>query len=598
MKRFIARVIEIYKPFKKAVWVMFVLLIFSQALALISPYIYGKIIDGMIKGKTFNEVLVLIFVSLLIYVLSNVVAHYRDIIEIKKFDFDVRKHVAKKTLDKILAFSVGQHDNQNSGVKQSIINKGEHALSALAYTMLYDVFPLVFRVSLTVIALFFLNKTLGLIVLLGVLSFMTISILLNNSLRGDLKKLEDLSHETSKSYNEMLRNIKLILVHAQENKSSGEHHKKLEEISVLGKKTWIRYSRLSFLRNLVTGLIRFAVLVTGTYYVFKGFYTPGYLVVFLTWSSNAFGDLGNVGQIHRRCMELYIAINKYFTLMDIEPDIKVISNPVRPDKFLGGIEFRNVSFKYPIRNYVSEEEEIKTPVRNNGYEALSNTSFTIKAGQRVAFVGHSGAGKTTIISLITRAYDPDQGQVIIDNNDLRILDLKHYREAIGLVEQDVALFDNTLRYNVTFGLNGRSHDVTDEELNEIAKISCIDKFYHRLEMGFDTIIGEKGVKLSGGERQRVGIARALIKTPRILIFDEATSSLDTENEFMIRQSIENASRGRTTIIIAHRLSTIKDVDKIFVLDKSKIVGEGKHNELIKSCEAYKRLINNQVVLIN
>lgn len=597
MKRFIAKVIDIYRPFKKAVFLMFVFLVFSQVLALISPYIYGKIIDGMIKGKAFNEVLILIFVALLIYVLSSVIAHYRDMFEIKKFDFDVRKHVAKKTLDKILAFSVGQHDNQNSGVKQSIIDKGEHALSALAYTMLYDVFPLVFRVSLTVIALFFLSKTLGLIVFLGTFSFVAISILLNNSLKDDLKKLEDLSHETSKSYNEMLRNIKLVLVHAQENKSSGEYYKKLEEISGLGKKTWIRYSQMSFLRNLITGLTRFLVLATGTYYVFKGFYTPGYLVIFLTWSSNAFGDLGSIGPIHRRCMELYIAVNKYFVLMDIEPDIKIISNPVRPEKFLGGIEFKNVSFKYPVRSYLDEEEEVKAPTRNDSYEALSSVSFFIKAGQRVAFVGHSGAGKTTIINLITRAYNPDQGQVIIDNNDLRILDLKHYREAIGLVEQDVALFDNTLRYNVTFGLNGRSHDVTDEELNEIAKISCIDKFYHRLEMGFDTVIGEKGVKLSGGERQRVGIARALIKTPNILIFDEATSSLDTENESLIRQSIENASKGRTTIIIAHRLSTIKDVDKIFVLDKSKIVGEGKHSELIRSCEAYKRLINNQVVLI-
>jgi len=134
-------------------------------------------------------------------------------------------------------------------------------------------------------------------------------------------------------------------------------------------------------------------------------------------------------------------------------------------------------------------------------------------------------------------------------------------------------------------------------LDEIARISCIDKFYHRLENGFDTIIGEKGIKLSGGERQRVGIARALLKTPKILIFDEATSNLDTENESLIRESIENASVGRTTIIIAHRLSTIKNVDKIFVMEKGKIVGEGKHDELLETCGVYKNLVKNQVATI-
>ena len=284
-------------------------------------------------------------------------------------------------------------------------------------------------------------------------------------------------------------------------------------------------------------------------------------------------------------------------MTDIEPDVKNVKNPVKPERYEGRIEFRNVSFSYPMRKYLDDENEPAVNQEAKTFDALDGVNFTIEPGQKVAFVGHSGAGKSTIVKLLTRAYDPDGGQIVVDGNDLRVIDLKHFRENLGVVEQDVSLFDNTLRYNICFGLNGRSSTVTNTELDEVAKLSCIDKFQHRLEKGFDTIIGEKGIKLSGGERQRVGIARALIKKPEILIFDEATSHLDTENEMLIRQSIESASEGRTTILIAHRLSTIKNADKIFVLGNGKIVGEGRHEELAATCYEYQKLIQNQTVMV-
>jgi len=212
----------------------------------------------------------------------------------------------------------------------------------------------------------------------------------------------------------------------------------------------------------------------------------------------------------------------------------------------------------------------------------------------VAFVGESGAGKTTVVHALLRAQDPEEGQIVVDGNDLRVLDLKHFRESIGIVDQEVSLFDHTLRYNITYGLNGRSGSITDADLDRIAEMSCINRFFPRLEKGYDTIIGERGIKLSGGEKQRVGIARALIKEPDILIFDEATSNLDSENEALIRESIEKAAQGRTTIIIAHRFSTIRKVDKVIVFDKGQVVGQGTHKELALSCEPYRRLIHRQI----
>jgi ABC-type multidrug transport system fused ATPase/permease subunit len=284
-------------------------------------------------------------------------------------------------------------------------------------------------------------------------------------------------------------------------------------------------------------------------------------------------------------------------MLAIEPDVKVVDNPIRPEKYPGRIEFKNVTFKYPGRDSKKlmddENEEVQDKPKEVG-PALDNVSFIIEAGQTVAFVGESGAGKSTLVNALIREQDPAHGQILVDGNDLRLLDLKHFRQAIGFVNQDVTLFDRTLEYNITYGLEEeRRRLITDIELRDVAEHARIDRFFDRLEKGFKTNIGERGVKLSGGERQRVGIARALIKNPDILIFDEATSNLDSANEDMIRDAIEGASRGRTTIIIAHRFSTIRKVDKVFVFDKGKLVGQGSHSELSETCEHYQRLVRNQ-----
>jgi ATP-binding cassette subfamily B protein len=267
------------------------------------------------------------------------------------------------------------------------------------------------------------------------------------------------------------------------------------------------------------------------------------------------------------------------------------------------VQFKNVSFSYPKRRYLeSDDEDEQDSFDWSGSEmknkqdtaALHSVSFSVPAGARAAIVGSSGAGKSTIVHLLLRAYDPDKGHILIDGVDICDVNLSQYRRQVGIVEQQVALFDNTLRYNICFGRNEDDPVLSDEELQRIARISRVDGFMHKLEKGFDTIIGEKGVKLSGGERQRVGIARALAKDPRILIFDEATSNLDTENEHLIQESMKDASKGRTTIVIAHRLSTVQDADQIIVLGEGKVVGIGTHKQLLRTCAQYKMLVKHQM----
>lgn len=595
MKEMVLRIYEIYKPFRKAILGLFCFNMLNQAMTLVSPVLYGKIIDAIISHKTMGYVMMLAVMALVMYLVNNALWYFRDRFEIKNLDYKVTQHISNITLAKVLSFSVGQHNNEHSGVKQSIINRGEGALKRLTSSIIYQLIPMMLRVLFTMATLFYMNGILGLTVLASIILFLGITILINRRMEDNLKKEQEMGHEAGKVHNEIIRNIGTVQINAQEKKMSAELEGKLVGMGNFGFEIWSRYYFLTTLRDLIVNFTRFAVIAIGVYLVYKKAYTPGSLVIFISWTSNALGQLESFGSLYRNFITNLVAVKKYFTMMDIEPEVKVIPNPVKPKKFSGRIEFKKVSFKYPVRSYL-EDDEIKSDGKNS-YEAVSDLSFIIEGGQRVAFVGHSGAGKSTLVHLILRAYDPDKGQIVVDGNDLRILDLKTYREAMGVVEQGVSLFDNTLRYNITFGLNGRGALVTDEELHEIAKASCIDKFFYRLEKGFDTIIGEKGIRLSGGERQRVGIARALIKNPQILLFDEATSNLDTENEASIRESITRASEGRTTIIIAHRLSTIKDADKIFVFDKGRLVGQGKHNELIETCDEYCRLINSQVVAV-
>jgi ABC-type multidrug transport system fused ATPase/permease subunit len=252
---------------------------------------------------------------------------------------------------------------------------------------------------------------------------------------------------------------------------------------------------------------------------------------------------------------------------------------------------RNIAFAFfcIFEFYTFKNPKADAPV-------VKNLNLTIPQGKKIAFVGFSGSGKSTIIKLLLRIYDWQKGDIKIGKKSLREIDAKILRQRIGYVEQHIDLFDTSVRENILFGvLDKRGQEkISEEKLMEIIKRARIDQFFERLgNTGLDTIIGERGVKLSGGERQRIGIARALAKNPDILIFDEATASLDTENEKYIQEAIDESSKGRTTIIIAHRLSTVQNSDIIFVMDKGKLVGTGKHTDLLENCQEYQRLIYAQ-----
>ena len=286
-----------------------------------------------------------------------------------------------------------------------------------------------------------------------------------------------------------------------------------------------------------------------------------------------FGPIKNLSNVFNELQNGLASADRVFSILDTKSDIVNAPNARQIHSLKKDIVFKDVEFHYGNR-----EEEV-----------LKKINFSIKSGQIVALVGPSGAGKSTLVDLIPRFYDTVQGSIYIDNNDIKEIDINSLRSLMGIVTQETFLFNDTVRSNISYGVES----IKDDVIKDAAIAANAHHFIEKLPNGYDTIIGERGVSLSGGQRQRIAIARAIVKNPPILILDEATSSLDTESEKNVQEAIEKLMRNRTVIVIAHRLSTVHNADKIIVLDKGEIIDEGSHDELINRDGVYKQLHNMQ-----
>ncbi len=587
----------ILRPFRTAFFVIFLFAMLVEGIGVIAPYFFGKIVDAVLVSKSLEQALLFVCISGGALLLEIAVAQIKNIYELRHFDYLVNSYLSIEGLSKTLSFSLGQHKNEHSGIKQSVLSRGSHSLQSAAYTISYDVFPTALSTLFAMIAILWLQPIVGVISIVGAAIYIAWTLWMNRKFDVSITKMQKMWNENSRLESEIVRNVEVVKVNAQEKRVLRELGSQWTKIADHGRKMWTQFSYLDSFRNASSILIRIAGMAIAVLLVFNGKLEAGVLVMLFFWFSSIFGGLRQLGRMHRRLLEDYAAIRKFFIMFDVPSDIVDVADAVTPE-IHGAIEFRNVSFTYPKQQFLSdddaESEEIEARENEEEREVLSNVSFSIRPGERIALVGESGAGKSTTASLILRAYDPTEGEILVDGVNLKNIQLDYYREHIGHVEQDVMLFDNTLGYNLKFPLNGKGDGFSDDELQKISEMARVDRFLSRMPKQYDTVIGERGIRLSGGERQRVGIARALIKDPRILIFDEATSNLDTTNEKEIREAIGKASEGRTTLIIAHRFSTIKDADRIIVFDEGKVAGIGTHEALVKDCSAYQRLVKDQV----
>jgi subfamily B ATP-binding cassette protein MsbA len=321
-----------------------------------------------------------------------------------------------------------------------------------------------------------------------------------------------------------------------------------------------------------------AVLWQGGRLVLDGTLTAGALVSFLLYALYVAGAVGSLGSLFGVYQEAVGAAKRTFDLLETQPTIANPAHPAHLEKPVRGeVELENVSFTYAP----------SLP------EVISDFSLRIAPGEVVALVGPSGAGKTTIASLIPRFWDVTSGRILVDGHDVRDLSLEDLRGAIGLVPQEPALFSGTVRENIAYAVTDEGVQPSEDEIRRAASAAHATEFVDRLVEGFDTMVGERGVKLSGGQRQRRAIARVFLKNPAIVILDEATSSLDSESERLVEQAMEELLRGRSTLIIAHRLSTVQRADRVVVIDRGRMVEEGRHADLLAAEGVYSRLYRGQ-----
>ena len=322
------------------------------------------------------------------------------------------------------------------------------------------------------------------------------------------------------------------------------------------------------------GIAIVIVILYGGSQVIAGNRTTGTFISFITALLLAYEPMKRLAELNANLQEGLAAAFRIFAIMDLKPTITTPLKAPHLEVKKGKILLNNVCFAYP-----------------NGKSALKNISLDIRAGQRIALVGPSGSGKSTLLNLIPRFYDVSSGSISIDGHDIREVTLSSLRSQMALVSQEVILFDDTVRANIAYG----RWRASEEEIVNAAKAAAAHTFILALPQGYDTVVGEQGIRLSGGQRQRLSIARAMLKNAPLLLLDEATSSLDTESERQVQAALDRLMEGRTTIVVAHRLSTVVDADMIYVIEEGEVSEVGTHHELLKNNKTYSRLVELQFV---
>lgn len=581
MKKYLSTIYNLIQQFRGRFIALFVFLVIAEIVSLTIPSITGQIVDSLSDESVF-KVIIIGFTGLLgIRILGLIIDASTRLFEIKKIHWRLENELIQNVYKKLATIPVGQTMLRHSGLKQTVITKGVSALEGTSLSMMGQLLPSILRMIVAVIGLLFIHMYVGLIGLLSIIAALLFIIFHTPRFYKKLVTNNDRWDNVDKEHSEFLRHAGLVKLSGNEHTYTSHLVAEREGVARDTEKLWTSGILVMYARDLVWIIGSTATLLLCGYYVTTEMLSLGQFVTASLWMTILSGSFATINGNFRQLLNQATHIHTYEKLMDEKPIFEENGNRSFDSSFKK-IVFNSVWFAYPA----------KEGFERNTFE---NLSLTLTAGKTYALVGHSGAGKTTIIQLLLRAFDTNSGAIEIDRVNLRDIDINDYRRNIGYVEQHVELFDKSLKYNILFGVQDDKKTEAEKDLDRVAKLARIDQFFDRLENGYDTVIGEKGVKLSGGERQRVGIARALIKNPSILIFDEATSSLDAENEALIHDAMKDALKGRTGIIIAHRLSTVRDADQIIVMDHGQIAGMGTHEELAKDCEPYKRLISRQVV---
>lgn len=565
-------------PYKGLFSIGIAALLLSSVMLLAFPYLSGQLLDVAAGNESAlsDNITVIALVLLGIFVVQSVFSFVRVYFFAQvneRSTADIRLALYSKLMSLPMIF----YDRHRTG---ELISRLTSDVSLLQNT---------FSVTLAE----FLRQTLTLLIGVGIIAFMapkltgfmlaTFPILIVAALFFGryIRKLSKLTQDQLAASNviveETLQAVQAVKSFTSEWFEIRKYNKSLTDVvnTALRAAVW-RGLFISFVVFVLFGGI-VAVIWYGASLVQQGVITIGELVSFILYTTFIGGSIAGLGDTYGQLQRAFGASERILSILEEKSELDPAAHYQRlPELSIrGSIDIEDVFFSYPSRSDVT---------------VLKGISFSIGQGEKVALVGHSGAGKSTITQLLLRFYGVDQGRILVDGEDIREHDLTAYRQHIGIVPQEVILFGGTIRENIAYGRQGASL----EDIREAARLANALDFIESFPEGMETLVGERGVKLSGGQRQRIAIARAILKNPKILILDEATSSLDAESESLVQQALDTLMENRTTIIIAHRLATIRKVDTIYVLRDGQIVESGSHDELYQLDQDYSNLVKLQM----
>ncbi|HHP8968354.1 ABC transporter ATP-binding protein [Listeria innocua] len=566
------RFFSYYKPYRTLFIIDFGCAVLAAILELAFPVAVNHVIDTLLPGKDFGLIITAALALLFFYILNTfmqyIVTYFGHMLGLN-IETDMRRdlfsHLQKQPF--------GFYDNQKTGKLMSRMTTDLFEIGEVAHHGPEDIFISI----MSLFGAFFLMLNIN--VKLAISTFILVPILtvlivyfnkrMTKVTTGIFKDLGNFNAGVENA----ISGVRVVQAFANEPHEKGRFAV-LNQAYRKSKLMFYKVMGLSFSFNyFLMRLISLFALLFGAYFTINGEISYGEFVGFILLTNVFIRPIEKINNVIESYPKGFAGFKRFLEVMDTEPTIQDEKDAKPVDNFHGDIEYKQVSFEY-----------------SDGKNVLNHIDLSIKAGETVAFVGPSGAGKTTICNLLPRFYDVSAGEITIDGENIKRFTLPSLRAQIGVVQQDVFLFSGTVRENIAYG----KLDASDEEIEHVVKLAHLSKVVEEMPDGLDTIIGERGVKLSGGQKQRLAIARMFLKNPPILILDEATSALDTETEQVIQASLEELAEGRTTLIIAHRLATIKHADRIIVVNETGIAETGTHDELLAQDNgAYKRLYDAQ-----
>lgn len=567
----IKRFINYYRPHWLLLAVDLVSVLVFSVLSLALPIIISVLIDDIIPAKDLQGIknlsllLVIMFLFKALFRFGQ--AYYGHLLA-HRIERDMRRdffyHLQK--------LSFGFFDDRKTGDIMSRVTNDISKVNEMTNHAPEDIFSSFLMIAGSFIFLFTINVKLTLITFLPVPLLFWFSFKYGARMFRGFRRVNRAMAEINHRLENTIAGIRVVQSFTMEDYEKdrfdrdNEHY--YEASAGVMKHLGIFLSTTIFIEDMALLL----VIASGGYFVYCGRISVGELVAFMFYVKIFVEPIIRLARLNEQIQRALAGLERFYEFLDVRPDIKDSPGVVSPGRVRGDVEFRNVTFSY------NEDEEV-----------LKDFDLKVAAGDIIALVGPSGVGKSTLCSLIPRFYDVKEGAILVDGRDIRKLKLRELRENIGIVQQDVFLFTGTVRENIAYG----RPDASEEEIIEAAKSANAHRFIMQLPDGYDTGVGEKGVKLSGGQKQRISIARVFLKNPPILILDEATSSLDNESERIIQESLERLAKNRTTFVIAHRLSTIQHAREIIVMSERGIEEKGNHQELLLHGGLYARLYNAQ-----